>query len=77
MEEKIRRIIEEIDPEILTYNGSNMMEDGTVDSFEVIEIVSALEDEFGMEIDASYVIAENFADLDAIVRLMEKVKEEQ
>ena len=74
MEEKVRRIINEIDPDIADYKGSNMMEDGTVDSFEVIEIVSALEEEFGIEIDASYVVAENFADLDAIIRLMKKLE---
>ena len=76
MEEKIRRIIEQIDPEILNYKGSNMMEDGTVDSFEVIEIVAALEEEFDLEIDASFVVAENFADVDAIIRMMRKVRGE-
>ena len=76
MEEKIRRIIEQIDPEILNYKGSDMMEDGMVDSFEVIEIVAALEEEFDLEIDASFVVAENFADVDAIIRMMRKVRGE-
>ncbi|MCR4788384.1 MAG: acyl carrier protein [Lachnospiraceae bacterium] len=70
MEEKILKIIEEINPDILKYEGNTMMEDGTVDSFEVIDIVAALEEEFDIEIDASLVVAENFANKDAIVKMM-------
>ncbi len=73
MEEKILSIIEEINPEVLTYSGDTMMEDGTIDSFEVIDIVAALEEEFGIEIDASYVVAENFANKDTIIKMMKEI----
>ncbi|MCR4850718.1 MAG: hypothetical protein K5870_05595 [Lachnospiraceae bacterium] len=73
MEEKILGIIEQINPDVLTYTGDTMMEDGTVDSFEVIDIVSALEEEFGIEIDASYVVAENFANKEAIINMMKEI----
>ena len=73
MEEKILSIIEEINPEVLTYTGDTMMEDGTIDSFEVIDIVAALEEEFGIEIDASYVVAENFANKDTIIKMMKEI----
>ncbi len=73
MEEKILSIIEEINPEVLSYSGDTMMEDGTIDSFEVIDIVSALEEEFGIEIDASYVVAENFANKDSIIKMMKEI----
>ncbi|MCR4990327.1 MAG: acyl carrier protein [Lachnospiraceae bacterium] len=70
MEERILKIIEEINPDVLKYEGNTMMEDGTVDSFEVIDIVAALEEEFGIEIDASLVVAENFANKEAIIKMM-------
>ena len=73
MEEKILSIIEEINPEVLTYSGDTMMEDGTIDSFVVIDIVAALEEEFGIEIDASYVVAENFANKDTIIKMMKEI----
>ena len=73
MEEKILSIIEDINPEVLTYSGDTMMEDGTIDSFEVIDIVTALEEEFGIEIDASYVVAENFANKDTIIKMMKEI----
>ena len=71
MEEKILKIIEEVNPDVLSYTGDNMMEDGTIDSFEVIDIVAALEEEFGIEIDASLVVAENFANKETIIKMMQ------
>ncbi|MCR5502876.1 MAG: acyl carrier protein [Lachnospiraceae bacterium] len=73
MEEKIIAILNGIDPAIESYDGSNMLEDGTIDSFEVIDIVAALEEEFGTEIDAALVIAENFANKEAIIKMMRGV----
>lgn len=73
MEDRIIKVIEEINPEILSYEGDNMMEDGTVDSFEIIDIVVALEEEFGIEIDAALVVAENFANKDTIIKMMQNI----
>lgn len=53
--EKINRIFEDVNEDILTYEGKNLMEDGIVDSFEVIAIVNGLEEEFNIEIDAEYI----------------------
>lgn len=71
MEERVLAILAENNEEILSYNGKNMLEDGVVDSFELIAIVGDLEDEFDIEIDASYVVEEYFGNKDAILKLME------
>ncbi len=76
MQEKILEIISEHCEEALTYNGDSMMEDGIIDSFTVINVVSDLEDEFDIEIDAKYVIAENFRNKEAIIALVQKLLEE-
>ena len=44
MEEKVLEILEEYCEEALDYTGDNMMEEGVIDSFTVINIVSELED---------------------------------
>ena len=49
------------------------MEDGIINSFAVIELVSDLEDAFDIEIDAKYVVAENFANKETIIALVEKI----
>lgn len=76
MEEKVLAILEEHCGEALDYDGDSMMEDGVIDSFTVINVVSDLEDEFDIEIDAKYVVAENFKNKDAIIALVKKLLEE-
>ena len=60
----------------MNYDGDSMMEEGVIDSFTVINVVSDLEDEFDIEIDAKYVIAENFRNKEAIIELVRKLLEE-
>ena len=76
MEEKILEILEEHCEEALDYDGDSMMEDGIIDSFTVINVVSDLEDEFDIEIDAKYVIAENFRNKEAIIELVRQLIDE-
>lgn len=73
MEEKIFELLREIDEEILNYEGDNLFEAGLLDSFVVIDLVTELEDAFNMEIDARYVLEENFRKKDNIVALMKKL----
>lgn len=77
MEEKILKILNEHCEDALDYDGENMVEDGVIDSFSIICIVSDLEEEFNIEIDADYVIAENFKNKEAIFALVKKVIEEK
>ena len=76
MEEKILAILEEHCEEALDYDGDSMMEDGIIDSFTVINIVNDLEDEFDIEIDAKYVVSENFRNKEAIIAFVQKLLEE-
>ena len=76
MEERVLEILEEYCEEALTYTGDNMMEEGVIDSFTVINIVSELEDEFDIEVDAKYVVAENFKNKEAIIDLVRRLTEE-
>lgn len=76
MEEKVLEVLEEYCEEALDYDGDNMMEEGILDSFTVIDIVSELEDVFDIEIDAKYVVAENFCNKEAIIELVRRLTEE-
>ena len=76
MEEKVLEILEEHCEEALDYDGDSMMEDGVIDSFTVINVVSDLEQEFDIEIDAKYVLAENFKNKEAIIAFVRRLMEE-
>lgn len=73
MEQRVLKVLESVDGAILTYGGFDMLGDGVIDSFQVIDIVAGLEDAFSMEIDARYVVAENFANKDSVIALMREL----
>lgn len=71
MEEKLLKILADVNEDILAYNGENMLADGIIDSFTMVEIISEIEDEFDIEVDVEEVVAENFANKDIIIRFVE------
>ena len=75
MEKKVMELLKEIDEEILGYEGENLFEAGLLDSFLVIDLVSELEDAFDIEIDAKYVLEENFKTKENIIKLMRRLTE--
>ena len=76
MEERVIRVLAETIDGIETYEGNNLFDDGLLDSFQVIDIVNDLEDEFDIEIDAKYVVEENFVTKQAIIDLIRKIMEQ-
>ena len=73
MEEKILEILANVNDELLTYTGNNMVDDSIVNSFELISIITELEDTFDVEIDAGEVTEENFGNKDRIVALIKRM----
>ena len=56
-------------------NSQDFIEDGLLDSFEIVNLVSELEDIFELEIRGADIIPENFINLEAITRLLQGYKE--
>ena len=75
MEERILAILEEVNEELLTYTGNNMLEDGIVNSFSFISLVSDIEDELDIEIDESLLEAEYFGNKDRIMKTVKSLIE--
>lgn len=73
MEEKILSILGDINEDILTYEGNDMLNEGIVSSMDVIEIISELENEFDIEIDAKYADEEYFANKETIIELIKNL----
>ena len=74
MKEKVINILKEVNEDILDYDGDNMLEDEIITSLDMIEIVSALEDEFGITITAKNITKEEFATVESICDLIEKLQ---
>lgn len=73
MEQKVYEILAEINEDILEYDGDSLIDDGLLDSFQVVDLVGMLEEEFDVEIDAELVVVENFETKEAIVKLMKSI----
>lgn len=75
MEERILEILAEINEEIPNYDGDNLFDAGLLDSLQAVDLVGELEDEFDIDIDAKYVIEDNFKTKEAIIALVKMIAE--
>jgi D-alanine--poly(phosphoribitol) ligase subunit 2 len=75
MEEKILKILADMNEEIVSYDGDNLFNAGILDSLQAVDLVVELEDAFDIEIDAKYVVEANFKTKDAIINLVKMIVE--
>lgn len=73
MRQRILDILKEVNEDIIIYEGNDMLGDSVIDSFEIIEIISKLEEEFKIEIDAVNIVAANFKNKETIITMLEKL----
>lgn len=72
MKEKIIQIIQENRPDIEDIEHAHFIEDALFDSFDIMTLVSDLDKNFGISIDGTDIIPENFWDIHAIEALVRK-----
>lgn len=72
MKEKILEMLENLQPAYDFKSSLNFIEDGLLDSFDIVQLVSDLETEFNTSISALDILPENFCSLDAIEKLVSK-----
>lgn len=75
MQDRILEVLKQINADADFENSEDFIEDGLMDSFEIVELVSGLEDEFDIEIGGRDIIPENFIHLEAIEALVLKYME--
>ena len=73
MEQTILNILRDLNEDILSYPGTNMVADEIIDSFEFIALISRLEDEFDIEIDAGDVTEEKFGNKERIIGTIKRM----
>jgi acyl carrier protein len=72
MREQVIRILRELLPEVNIEEGMDFMKLGMIDSFDVVRIVTTLDECYGISIDGLDIVPENFATVDTIVELLKK-----
>lgn len=74
MKEKIIEILTGLRPEFDFTQPVNFIEEGMLDSFDVVTLVTELEEAFDISIDGEDILPDNFATVDDIEALVEKSK---
>ena len=73
MKEEILKVLSNLRPEFDFTENVNFIEEGMLDSFDVISLVSELDKKFGIEISGEDVIPENFSSVEAIEALLKRL----
>ncbi|MCI9596440.1 MAG: acyl carrier protein [Firmicutes bacterium] len=70
--ETIKSILQDIRPDFDFSESSNFIEDGMLDSFDIVSLVSELEAAFDIVIDGLDIVPENFISIEKIGKLVMK-----
>ena len=73
--EKLMEILEDIQPDAEFDTCETLIDDGVLDSFAILSIVSELQDEFGITIPPADIIPENFNSAKALWAMVERLQE--
>jgi len=72
MNEVILKMLSELRPEFSFEDSDDYVMDGLLDSFDIISLVSMLEEKYNVKIDGLDIVPENFSSLETIVELVKK-----
>ncbi len=72
MEEKLLALLEDIRPDVEFKNEKKLIDNGVLDSFDIISIVQAIDDTFGVEIDVEDLEPDNFNSYEAMTALIKR-----
>lgn len=73
--EELYNILEEIRPDIDFRDEQHLVDDGLLDSFDIVSIVSELNDHFDIAIRVTELRPENFNSAEAIYNMCKKLQE--
>lgn len=72
--EKLLKILKSIRPDVDFENETSLIDDGVLDSFDVVSIISELDDEFGVQVKINELDPENFNSVESIWNLVQKLQ---
>lgn len=73
MREKILEVLKAENEELVEDLNKDLLESGILDSFDIVNLVVALEEALGVSIDVEMVSPENFQTAESIIRMIEGI----
>lgn len=75
--ERLLELLSKIRPDVDFVNEKQLIDAGLLDSFDIVSIISELDDEFGVAIRITELTPENFNSAEAIYNLCQKLKQKK
>lgn len=76
MKEQLMGILKDLRADVDFEKEKKLIDDGVLDSFDIVTLVSELNSEFDVEINVMDLEPENFNTIEAMLELIEKLQEE-
>lgn len=73
LREKVLNILCAVNEEIRDNQDKDLLVYGIITSFDIVPMMMELEDVFGIEIEAKYVVPDNFRTVDSVTELVERI----
>ncbi len=74
--DRLIEILSDLHPEIDFEECTTLIEDGILDSFDIVSLISEINEEYDVVISAEHIIPENFNSAEALYALIERLEEE-
>ena len=71
--ERIIELLEEIKEDIDYANETSLIDDELLDSFDILQLISALDEEFDISIPAAMIIPQNFNSVEALWEMVQEL----
>lgn len=72
--DKLLEILKNLHEDVDYTTEDKLIDDGILDSFDIVSLVSEISEEFGVEITAEYLTPENFNSADAIYKMITELQ---
>lgn len=72
--EKIKQLIEEINPYAELKEGMDLLDEGVLDSLEIFAFVTQLEDAFDIEVPDEAITREHFATIESVASFVQELR---
>ena len=76
MEKKLLEILQELNPNVNYTEETGLIDNGIIDSFDIIVLVGELNDTFKIEIGLEHLVPENFNSMSDMLNLIKKLQAE-
>ena len=74
--DELLEILSDLHPEVDFENEEGLIDDGILDSFDIVTLISEIQDVFEVTIDAQKIVPENFNSANAIYSMIQELLQE-